>query len=48
MAHAHLENLYMAFSYNDDNYRKMSFILECSYHYLLRVVLFHVSAIKCF
>jgi hypothetical protein len=28
----HLKNLYMAFSYND-NYRKMSFILEWRYHY---------------
>ena len=47
MAHVHLKNLYMAFSYNE-NYRKMPVILECKYHYSSESSYFAFSAIKCF
>jgi hypothetical protein len=47
MAHAHLKNPYMAFSYDDD-YRKIPSHFGMQIPLFLRVVLFHVSTIKCF
>ena len=45
MAHVHLKNLYMTFSYNE-KYRKMPVILECRYHYSSESSCFTFSAIK--